>query len=115
LAPQQMRPQPPSTMPPPQYDPSTAPARPSQDVKYGWTDEPVQQPRPQDPNHPPTGWPAHWEQSQTPPVNNLQSPSQRANSGRNRRERTPESSPHVRFAVPSSSSQPTSPPPSYRP
>ena len=115
LATQAMRPQAPSMGPPPQYDPSTAPARPAQDVKYGWTDEPAQQPRPQDPNFPPTGWPAHWEQSQTPPVNNLQPPSQQANTGRSRRERTPESSPHVRFAVPNSSSQRPSPPPSYKP
>lgn len=115
LATQAMRPQAPSMAPPPQYDLSTAPARPAQDVKYGWTDEPAQQPRPQDPNVPPTGWPPHWEQSQTPPVNSLQPPSQQANTGRSRRERTPESSPHVRFAVPNSSSQRSSPPPSYRP
>ncbi|KAH7369826.1 hypothetical protein BKA65DRAFT_5853 [Rhexocercosporidium sp. MPI-PUGE-AT-0058] len=107
LQPQQ-RPQPqlqPQSQPQPQPQTQYPP-----DIKYGWTDEPARPPQQQDPSFPPTGWPAHWEQSRT-------GGTQRLEPSRGRQDRRAES-PHVRFgptrhtASVRSSSQ--SPPPSYR-
>merc|ERR1711964_793137 len=58
LQPQQ-RPQ-----PQPQPQPQSQAQYPP-DIKYGWTDEPARPPQQQDLTFPPTGWPAHWEQSRT--------------------------------------------------
>lgn len=115
-APQQSAMRPP---PPPLYNTvPTATAAPPQDVKYGWTDESARRPL-QDPNYPPTGWPAHWAQSQTPPARTGTPQSQRGEPSRGRHERrnpTPEANTsRVRFAVPDDERSPSrSPPPSYR-
>jgi len=99
--------------PPPQAHP--------QDMKYGWTDGPAQQQQqqqPQDPAYPPTGWPAHWAQSQTPSTNATlspyqQPPQQRRSEPRGRSPARVAESPRVRFA-PSVRSSSRTPPPSYR-
>lgn len=110
--------------PPPSYNATTAPTG---DMKYGWTDEtPAPPPQAQDPNDPPTGWPAHWAQSQTPPTQSQ--PQRRGREGgesssrgrHERRSRTPApvaeaNTSRVRFAGPPSvRSLSRSPPPSYR-
>jgi hypothetical protein len=87
-------------------------------VKYGWTDD-GQQRRPQhDPNAPPTGWPAEWQQSQGSSSRPPQQQRQTAESSRGRADRRPEESPRVRFSAPRHSpsvrSLSRSPPPSYR-
>jgi len=118
---------PPSSVQPPPYSaavpPIIAQQAPPQDIKYGWTDDgPAASSSQQaDGFYPPTGWPAHWEQSQAPqqPANSgarLQPPKQqgrRRDHSRGRSEpRAASASPrtsHVRFADSS-----VSPPPSYR-
>jgi hypothetical protein len=127
IAQQSMRPPPPpataqpAMQAPPPYNavPTANPQQP-QDIKYGWTDEPTpqqQQPPPQGPNFPPTGWPSHWQQSQAPdPGARLQTPHQRGESSRGRSDgRAVSASPRVRFATPRRERSPSlSPPPSYR-
>lgn len=106
---QQMRP------PPPYASVPTASSQPQQDIKYGWTDEPAQQQPPQhDPSFPPTGWPAHWAQSQTPSSSSTHlAPNSHSRRGEGR---ASSASPHVRFAEPrkGARSPSISPPPSYR-
>lgn len=98
--------------PQPQYQAQSYP----QDVKYGWTDDHQQQQRPQhDPNSPPTGWPAEWQQSQgASSSSRTQQPRQTAEPSRGR----PEENSRVRFSRPRHSpsvrSLSQSPPPSYR-
>ncbi|KAG4421424.1 hypothetical protein IFR04_005483 [Cadophora malorum] len=103
LQPQQ-RPQ-----PQPQPQPQSQAQYPP-DIKYGWTDEPARPPQQQDLTFPPTGWPAHWEQSRT-------GSAQRPEPSRGREERRSDS-PHVRFGpsrhTPSVGSSSRTPPPSYR-
>ncbi|KAK0118478.1 hypothetical protein ONS95_012763 [Cadophora gregata] len=56
----------PQQRPQPQFQAQPQPqAQYPPDIKYGWTDEPTRRPSQQDPRFPPTGWPAHWEQSRT--------------------------------------------------
>jgi hypothetical protein len=80
----------------------------SQDVKYGWTDSgPSSSAQNQQQGFPPTGWPAHWEQTQRPERSN--DPYGRA---RSRSEIRPNES-RVRFDLPGERS--SSPPPKYKP
>ncbi|KAG4437012.1 hypothetical protein IFR05_007516 [Cadophora sp. M221] len=101
----------PQAQPQPQSQPQPQPqTQYPPDIKYGWTDEPARPPQQQDSSFPPTGWPAHWEQSRT-------AGTQRPESSRGRQERR-EDSPHVRFGpsrhTPSVRSSSRTPPPSYR-
>ncbi|CZT01441.1 hypothetical protein WAI453_006921 [Rhynchosporium graminicola] len=112
LQPPQQRPQPQmqAQLQPQHRHQSQPQAQYPPDIKYGWIDEPARPALQQDPYFPPTGWPAHWEQSRT-------AGPQIPESSRGRQERRPES-PHVRFAPPrhtaSVRSSSRSPPPSYR-
>jgi hypothetical protein len=106
--------------PPPSYNSvPTATTAPPQDMKYGWTDDnDPQRPPQQDANFPPTGWPAHWAQSQTPtPQPQNQGRRGESSQGRHeRRSRTSGANPsRVRFAESGSERDSSrSPPPSYR-
>jgi hypothetical protein len=105
----------PQHMRPPTCIPTSAPQPPQQDVKYGWTDDGPSQP-PEEPT-PPTGWPAHWSQSQTPDPTSL-APRYSGQHGSSSRGRSETRSPRVRFAddqhAPTARSLSRSPPPSYR-
>merc|ERR1711977_130016 len=97
----------------PQPQPQPQPQSQAQyppDIKSGWPDEPARPPQQQDLTFPPTGWPAHWEQSRT-------GSAQRPEPSRGREERRSDS-PHVRFGpsrhTPSVGSSSRTPPPSYR-
>lgn len=124
--PVQPQPQEGPSVPPPYHtiptaQPGTAPPR---DVKYGWTDDRPQQ----DPSDPPTGWPAHWAQSQTPaasapgsrlPTSQVERREREGESsrsrGRHERRTLEPNTSRVRFAVPESERDASrSPPPSYR-
>ncbi|CAG8948866.1 hypothetical protein HYFRA_00001989 [Hymenoscyphus fraxineus] len=78
------------------------------DIKYGWTDDQPSSSSSQEPGFPPTGWPAHWEQSRRPDPNSRptsRSPYQTPNMSRTSTEIRPNES-RVRFAVPQDSVQP---------
>lgn len=106
--------------PPPQYDPSSAPQRPPQDVKYGWSSEaaPQQQQQPQQQQtqtFPITGIPAEWGQQASSSTSHLapQTAYQpRARSESRASDLGPR--PRVRFAD-EERRRPASPPPRYRP
>jgi hypothetical protein len=79
-----------------------------QDIKYGWTDNgPSSSAQNLQQGFPPTGWPAHWEQSQRP-----ETPNDPYGRARSKSEIRPNES-RVRFDLPGERS--SSPPPRYNP